>query len=292
MRGELTPFRTPDRSYAHPRFSPDGLRFAVDIQSEVGAELWAYDLKMGVPTQIVGDRFADRPEWSPDSKTVLFRTKLGTRGDGRLMSGIWQRRADLSTEAVPVVIGRDSAWVFEAVVTRDGKRIVFQHDGPGSHGEDVRIRDFTGDTTSIGIATGEANEWMARPSPDGRWIAYTSNASNTRRVFVTSSLGGGAHIPISPGYGQEPVWSPDGKRLFYRDGTLIRAITYLSSPDFSVLDDQPLFDDSFALVNSHANYDTSPDGNRFIFVRRVGRSSVEVVHNWATEVLERVRAVR
>jgi hypothetical protein len=98
-------------------------------------------------------------------------------------------------------------------------------------------------------------------------------------------------VQVSTNGGTEPVWSRDGRRIFYRGLRQIIAANVVTSPAFSVASRDELMDDVFQqAVSPHANYDISPDGKRFLMLKGVEPLGLIVVHNWADEVRARVRA--
>ena len=105
-------------------------------------------------------------------------------------------------------------------------------------------------------------------SPDGRWIAYTSNESGANEVYVRPfPIAGGGRWQVSNGGGLEPHWSPDGRELFYLDvGGRLIAVQVQSTPTFAVGALTPLFDASKFVVDAFAqSYDVTPDGRFFVF---------------------------
>jgi hypothetical protein len=93
---------------------------------------------------------------------------------------------------------------------------------------------------------------------------------------------------VSRNGGVEPVWSRDGRQLFYRGSKKFVAANVTTSPTFSVLSREVLFDDSFVPASApHANYDVSPDGKHFLVLAAVENPQILIVHNWAAEVRAR-----
>ena len=156
----------------------------------------------------------DRPEWSPDGARVLYRTDRGR-------SAIWSRPADLSGSESPLVGGRNFD-AFEAVMSPDMRSVVYQLDTSGA---DIYYRALAGDTTPHAVSnSAKGIKTMPRLSPDGRWVAFTTDESGRGEVVVQPFPGPGGRVQVSANGGSEPVWARDGKRLFYRgDGHLIAA---------------------------------------------------------------------
>jgi len=107
---------------------------------------------------------------------------------------------------------------------------------------------------------------------------------------VQPFLGPGPRVQVSSGGGTEPVWSRDGKRLFYRTGRRVVAATLATSPQLGVASRSELFDDVFLpAMSPHANYDVTPDGSHFLFLAGVDGQRLIVVYNWAAELRSRFR---
>jgi eukaryotic-like serine/threonine-protein kinase len=127
----------------------------------------------------------------------------------------------------------------------------------------------------------------ARYSPDGRWIAYTSNESGRSEVYVIPSSGTGGKWQVSNGGGQQPIWRRDGKELFYlsSDERLMSVAITLKTDSVQAGAAVPLFSLA-SLVQTLSGlvspYDVSPDGKRFIVVTgEQGRTfPINLVTNW------------
>jgi serine/threonine-protein kinase len=139
------------------------------------------------------------------------------------------------------------------------------------------------------------DETAPRFSPDGHWIAYRSNESGRNEIYVRPYPGPGGKWQISTEGGTEPVWNPKGGELFYRNGNKMMAVDITSQPAFSAGKPRMLFEGAFALSpRSSANYDVSPDGQRFLMVEasKQGQApeQINVVLNWFEELKRRVPA--
>src|SRR5207237_4069750 len=170
--------------------------------------------------------YNERPEWTPDGTRVLFRSDRARR------SALWWRAADLSGPPQPLLVSEKSDY-FEGVISPDGANLIYQLDTAGA---DVWYRHLTGDTTPKPIAASTAFvETMARVSPDGHWVAFVTNESGIDQVVVQPFPGPGAHVQVSTSGGVEPVWSRDGRRLFYRAGRQVMAASVRTDRQFAVV---------------------------------------------------------
>lgn len=129
-------------------------------------------------------------------------------------------------------------------------------------------------------------------SPDGRWIAFTSDESGHYAMCVRSASGGGERWQVSVG-GEEPVWSADGRELFYRDGSRWMAVAITTADGFQSGQPRLLFEGPYLNVSGRS-FDVSPDGRRFLVLRPAGEQSpptqVNLVTNWFEELRRRVPA--
>jgi Tol biopolymer transport system component len=142
------------------------------------------------------------------------------------------------------------------------------------------------------VATPFNDAWPA-VSPDGKWLAFASDQSGRMEVYVQPVAGGGGQVQISLDGGNEPVWHPGGRELYYRRPTggqvdLIAASLSLG-PEIRVAQRNTLFKAAeLDAAQPHANYDISPDGKNFVMVRRNPSSYLVVIQN-LSELIRRMQ---
>jgi len=280
-RGGARTVITEARTYQFPRFSPDGTRIAVAVVTENATDIWTYNVASGTLTRLTSEGASnDRPEWTPDGTRVLYSSN---RGDG---VALWWQPADGSGRAEPLlrIPGTD---LLEGVISPDGQWLVYRT----GRNQDIWARRLEGDTVSRSVAAGGATAFAPRLSPDGHWVAYSSDESGVAQVYVRPFPELGARHQVSIDGGTEPVWSRDGRRLFYRKNRLITAATLATAPAFTVTSREDLFEGDFVFQAVHAEYDVSPDGREFLLPRIAG-SDVQtiVVQNWLHELRARTAA--
>jgi len=139
-------------------------------------------------------------------------------------------------------------------------------------------------------------------SADGKWIAYLSNESRQNDVFARPYPGPGTEVTISAGGGQEPVWAPSGKEIFYRHGGELQVVRIdATGSELRVgvpakLFDHPFRRDTGGAQGGMANYDIAPDGKRFVMIEEPKAvnapvtAKLTVVVNWLNEVKRRAPA--
>jgi len=291
-KGALEPLGAPARGYEEPRLSPDGHRLAVTINEE-NRDIWIFELARQTLTRLTFDPLIDEaPAWSPDGKWVAF-ARVRTGNDTLL-----RKLADSSgmEEELVKVEGRSrpASW------SPDGKVLAFDMDPPGTR--DIWLLPLEenpgqarGRVATAFIRTPFA-ESDAKFSPDGLWIAYASNESGQNEVYVQPYPGPGGKWQISSGGGEQPVWARNGRELFYRNGDRMMVVDVTTQPTFAAGSPKVLFEGQYWTPGpqSLAQYDVSPDGQRFLMIQPVeregGPGQIHVVLNWFEELKRRVPA--
>jgi len=137
-------------------------------------------------------------------------------------------------------------------------------------------------------------EGAAMFSPDGHWLAYSSTETGRSEVYVQSYPGSGGKLQISTEGGTEPLWNRNGRELFYRAGNRMMAVEITAQPSFMAGKPKLLFEGQYEpTLVSNANYDVSPDGQRFLMLKASERqeaapTQINVVLNWFEELKRRV----
>jgi Tol biopolymer transport system component len=187
--------------------SPDAKRAAATILGGTGGlspEVWLYELDRGVSSRFVfGDQGTYSPVWSPDGRQVAF-AKVG--------GGIAVKNADGTSEPKVLWASKTNTWPLSW--SPDGKRIVFMIQDPKSGGLDLWLLDLAGDQKARPLIATPAEESSAAISPDGKWLAYTSNESGRREVYVVPFPGLGEKRQVSTAGGEFPGWVGD-RRIFF-----------------------------------------------------------------------------
>jgi serine/threonine-protein kinase len=267
--GGLTPLLSKQGLYAAPRLSPDGTRLALDVD----ADIWVYELGRETITRITFNGGAG-PVWTPNGKYILFRQQ-----------GIWWVRADgggkveqLLSEGVPTSF------------TPDGKTLTYSM--PGSVWtvpiEEEASRLVAGKPQQIpGIPASP----YAMFSPDGKWIAYSTIESGRSEVYVRAWPDNGAKWQISSVGGRQPVWSRNGRELFWKgfDSLVYGASYRVSGGVFQA--EKPRTVASRRLADGGPNswtVDVHPDGKRFVVLAESvdvkPQSTVTLLFNFFDEI--------
>ena len=117
-------------------------------------------------------------------------------------------------------------------------------------------------------------------SPDGRWLAYASDESGRREVYVQPYPGPGERVQLSTNGGRSPAWSADGRELFYlgreaAGGSLqMMVVEVATGSSLGASPPTVLFAAPYLTALVARNYDVTPDGRRFVMVREIERAPI------------------
>jgi Tol biopolymer transport system component len=291
-QGREQPLGAPPQPYIYPRVSPDGTRIALDVLTSPDRDIWIWDLRRKALDRFTVDT-AGNPlvAWSPDGRHLVF-------GSDRFgYTNLFMQAADGSGRSERLVASERIQMPLS--FTPDG-RLLFSEEVPGQ-GRNIHALALNGSgEVSVVIAT-PANELNAEVSPDGKWLAYDSNESGQFEVYVRPYPNvGEARWKISLQGGRQPLWSRDGRELFYRDFSgAVMAVSVSDVPGFTAGEVMKIIDGSAYLgggqLGSARTYDVSPDGRRLLMIKRGDLNSdtgtIVVVVNWHEE-LKRLVPIR
>jgi serine/threonine-protein kinase len=271
-------------TYNSLALSPDGTRMAVGVGTPgAGLDIWIKQLDHGPFTRLTFSGRDRRPTWSPDGREVAFiRDTANGGGDvyARAVNGSGgdRRLVHIDRRIQEVTWSRDGRWL-----------IVRTETGSAGNG-DILAVPAHGDSVPVRVATSPFAELEPTLSPDGRWVAYTSNEAGADEVYVRPFPNTDAgRWQVSNGGGTDPVWSPDGRQLYFiRGGSRLIAAQVAAGPTFSVPELRTLFDVSrFTWDGFHQLYDVTRDG-RFMFLGPFGPTArgarLVEVENWFAEL--------
>ncbi len=267
-----------------PRVSPDGQRITLD-QAAAGTafDVWIYGIRASTLTRFTFGGNARYPSWAPDGRQILFSSDAPP---ARIRS-LFLKPADGSGEASLLVTRPDQ--IFDGVLSSDGRYLVYREIRSQTGNMDLTALRLGGDTTPLPIVTTPFNERSPTLSPDGRWLAYTSNESGRDEVYVRAFPGPGGRWQVSSEGGSEPLWSPKGGELFYRSSEQFISVPVQTSPAFAAGNPKVLFSGRYLANNNHTNYDIEPDGRRFVVLKSGNEhADLVVVLNWFQELRQRV----
>jgi serine/threonine-protein kinase len=290
-RGEARTIVSRAQAYGPPRVSPDGRRIASVVFTAgrpVAGAVWVYDRTSETLTRLTETGTGGIVEWTPDGRRVAWSDFADTTRGGAL-GGIWWRPVDASAPAEPVIPdGRGVKFLGRG----DSATIVLRLPNGSADVRLVPVPYTPGAPVRVLLPPGFSRQPQHRPSPDGQWLAYVSEETGAREVYVQRMRGGSGRYQVSAGGGVEPVWSPDGTELFYRGGDALLSARLATTPEFTVLRRDTLFAMNARFYPTEASYDVTPDGKHFVFARplSIGVSPV-LVFGWGDEVRARLTKV-
>jgi serine/threonine-protein kinase len=264
--------------YEAPRLSPDGTQLSFAGFSPAGSyDTWIYDLERGTSTRVSQRGSINNfPIWMPDGSALTFNSS-------RSPIGLYTKPLDDSGDAEQLVARRQHIQV-PGSWSSDGMTLAFTELDIEAQGD---IWTYSADSGAVAWLESPADEKSPSFSPTGSWLAFTSNESGRNEIYLRPYPGPGAAVPMSVNGGVEPVWAPDGRTLFYRQGLRVLAVTLADGTPATASQPRPLFEGPYqAGTFGHPNYDVAADG-RFVMVEPLDEPTptlVNVVLNWFTQL--------
>ena len=251
------------------RISPDGQRVAVSVldSSVVNYQLWIYDLFREKETRLTfGPHRSRNPAWAPDGKTLIFTMNKNGPYD------LYEKRSD-GTGSEELILESES-YKYPTDWSADGRYVAFSSNS-AQQKTSVWILPRFGERKPYIFLQGDHNAGEARFSPDGRWVAYTSDESGRAEIYVTPFPQAASKWQVSAAGGTSPRWRRDGKELFYlaADSKLMAAEVAPGGSILQVGAVHPLFPvllrtgpSRFELssTSEQIGYDSAPDGSWFV----------------------------
>jgi Tol biopolymer transport system component len=281
-RAQPLPGVRPD-SYRDVRVSPDGARLALATQADV----WTYDFMRATLTRLTTAAASDRsPLWTPDGERIIFTSvRAGSPELFRRPADGTGRDERLLTRPTDLVDLFASGW------SPDGRQLLFTEVPPNLECAIGQMAiEFPSDANIV-MRSGFCNA-HASVSPDGRWIAYRSRVSGRDEIYVERYPELGDRQQISTDGGTIPLWSRDGRELFFGsfESRQMFAVALQPGTTFVAGRPQALFELGSVVGAVGRSYDIAPDG-RFLLIRGVqpeiaSSSAAEmiVVLNWLEEL--------
>ena len=272
--------------FEYPALSPDGKSLAVSVRDKT-TDLWIREAN-GNRHKVFSDGLVNwRASWMPDGKSLTF-VVVGALDKNPFDVTVRTAAAEGSEKAQ--LLQRHTFGLWESEVSRDGQWLVVRADEVGDNNYAIRARRLTGDTTLLAVIVPQTKSTLLNIalSPDGKWLAYTSNESGSVELYVTSFPDARAKSVVSRGGGTEPRWSRDGRELFFVSGGRLNVVSVPRGATFNPGNPQVLFPlAGYRRARNRPQYDVSPDGQRFVMIRdraNAGGRGVVYVENWFSEL--------
>jgi len=262
-----------------PRLSPDGQGIAY-VTSARQWQVWVYDLERGTNSRLTGEGRAGSLLWTPDGKRLLFGWQKS------VASNLFWQPYDGSSPMERLTTGEYNQ--FPGSLSSDGKTVALVETHPDT-GYDISVLDVPSGRVTPFLNTKSEEEYPDF-SPDGRWIAYSSNESNRAEVYVRPFPGPGMKRLVSTEGGSQPLWARNGKQLFYRWQNQVWVVDVRTDGSFSTGKPRLLFEKSgYGLAIPIRGYDLSLDSQRFLMVKLEQRkpspiTEMILIQNWFEEL--------
>jgi Tol biopolymer transport system component len=286
--GKTQPLLAKPDAYLRPSLSPDGNRLAIST-----TDIWVYDWQRDTMTRLTfGSTTSIDPLWNPDGRYILYEAS----------GGMFWTRSDGSGKPQPLTQSKNTQfpWSF----TPDGKRLAFQEQSPETQYD---IWTVAVESDGAALRAGKPEPFLQTPaderhpsfSPDGRWMAYDSNESGSFQVYVRAFPEKGGKWQISNSGGVYPIWSRNGRELFFRtEANQIMVAGYTVKGDSFVADKPRVWSEKkIADLGLLPNYDLAPDGKRIVALMpaetaegQKAQSHVIFLENFFDEVRRRTAA--
>jgi serine/threonine protein kinase len=258
-----------------PAISPDEKSVVFRRQTALGADLWVRDLTRGAEQRFTTDpSFNLTPFWSPQGDRIVFNKSNWRGGTYNLYqkatNGAGQDESLLTTGNTKT----PNQW------TRDGKFIIYSERDSKTK-RDIWVLPMDGKVAQdpIPFLRTQFDENFGQLSPDSHWMAYTSDESGQRQVYVRPFPRGEFQRQISIGGGEQPRWRGDGQELFFlgANGKMMAVAVKTRAgpePSFEPQAPQPLFEAHLAQTSTRYafEYDVTVDGKRFLLATTSGGS--------------------
>jgi serine/threonine-protein kinase len=269
--------QSPPDGYWTPSISPDGRRLAVTINLDI----FILELNRGVLTRFTFEGRNHLPIWSPDGQQITFSSARNGHPN------LFWKRADGSGIAKRILLSKQhqdpGSW------TPDGKKLAYAELRSNTNW-DILILNTEENFQSTPFLNTTFNEYNPMVSPDGRWLAYSSDESGRSEVYIKRFPTGGGKWQISMNGGREPLWARSGQEIFYRNDGNIMAVAVEKGTSIKVGRPTLLIEGEY---NSREmtpfgspNYAVSPDG-RFLVIKPEPINppkQINFVLNWFEEL--------
>jgi serine/threonine-protein kinase len=273
--GAEEPLSMAPARYATPRLSPDGHRIAVVVSGE-NSDIWVYDLDRSTSMRLTSEAGNLAPVWSPDGLRVAFGSNR--RGS----SDVYWMRADRQGGEEQLT-ANDGIYLPTSWSRSTGAVLVTSVNAASN--VDILMLERPGGSVVPVVRTSFAEE-RAVFSPAAPYIAYTATETGRSEVYVRGLPPDDRRWLLSAGGGTDPVWSHDGKELFFRSGDDLMAVDITATPQFRAGKPHKLFSGRYA-SGVVAGYDVNADGSRFLMVRQTRPQDLRelrVAVGWLDEV--------
>ncbi len=305
--GKEEPLDTAPDNYNSLRISPDGAKVALSIETGGNSDIYIRDLVGDTETRLTFDDADDSlPLWTRDGRRIVFYSDR----DG-ILGGIYWKAADGTGEVEQLLRGVSDRVFLPGSLSGNGSILTLNEFNLTPLNMDIGMLSMEGRPGRKALLHETHNEMEPQISPDGKWMAYESTKTGKIEIYVCPFPDVNAgRWQVSKDVGYSPLWSPDGRELFYRSGGAVLSVGVETDPVFKPNNPKTLFKGTFYTAGSaqqtvgvaRAPWDITPDGKRFLMIKpgmaadgKPGEESamesprtINIVLNWFEELKERV----
>jgi len=268
-------------NYRYPSLSPDGLKIALTVRNTENSKIHVWDILREELSSLSPD-YAERPIWSPDGEQIVFRSKNG-------ISLINQSGQGSIKNLFP---DPDGKAIFPWAWTEDNEITLLEYNPPGNF--DIAVLNLQDEPKWEPLFQNKDYiETQPKVSPSGIWMAYTTNSSDQNEVYICPFPDVDKKSCKYVSTGHSPLWSLDGKELFYRKGDAVMTVPVQTEPELKLEKTDTLFEGSFVSPTFEAGdldtdtWDIGPD-ERFLMIKESPVSKINIVVNWFEELKQKV----
>jgi eukaryotic-like serine/threonine-protein kinase len=262
----------PPGSYSYSALSPDGSRLAVEIDDPAsGPDIWIQDLTRNALTRLTLGGSGSTPVWSPDGRRIAYTSSENL---------VLVKEVDRDME--PQTLWRREGWGGPIAWSPDGSSMAtWSFNAQTQNRYDVWIRPLQGNGKPLPVAVTVADEFPMSFSPDGRWLAYSSNVSGRTEIYAVRVPALDRRQQLSVGGADSAVWSKDGSELWYRTpgGSWVSAAVTERDGSLQVSEPRP------RLSGMKPDWLEFAHGERLLVRRSIGKVAPPetlLVRNWKT----------
>ncbi len=282
--------------YGTVRISPDGTKVAYTIDPPgFDSKIWVYDIARKNASPFNLDKnLKNLGPWTHDSRKIFYsstsRIESGT--------GIYLKAASGIGEADGIFMSNDK-FLNPSCLSKDGKALVIETFNSDLKKRDIELITIEDETEKKPLLHEEYEEFFVQISPDSQWMAFVSNQEGQNEVYVCPFPDVNKdRWKVSTKGGTQPLWSPGGDELYYRNGEEILAVSVQTKEQFSFKSPVKIFSGKYLLDNFTLNWDIHPKNKNFLMLKipdtTIEKSDQEsphkivVVTNWFEELKEKV----
>jgi serine/threonine-protein kinase len=256
-----------------PAISPDGTRVAVSAEEAGNRDIWIHDVARATRTRLTFDQAPDvTPAWVPGGARLLYARMEGKGAN------LYMQPADGTGKAEHLAPGHSAS------VSPDGRTIAYDLGPPGS--ADIMQMTLDGDRKPVERVPTPQAELYPVISPDGLYLAYSSNESGRSEIYIRPFPQGEGRWPVSTKGGERPRWSPRGGELFFNAGDDLNVVDVQTRPALRLGTPRKLFSARPLNLAGLKHYDIAPDGQRIVAIQREAGAAaprITLVQSWARE---------